>query len=59
MNEEYKPSIDFVSKVMGRVYEYEASRFSFKDWLVNHPSMRYILVGSGALFGILQTASAF
>jgi len=59
MNEEYKPSLDFVSKVMGKVYDYEASRISFMEWLICHPSIRYALVGTGTLLGIFKTASAF
>jgi hypothetical protein len=59
MKKGYKPSTDFVTKVMEQVYAYESSRPSFTGWLVTHPSIRYILVGSGALFGILQTVSAF
>jgi len=59
MNEEYKPSPEFVSKVMERVYAYESSRISLTWWLISQPSMRYILAGSGALFGVLQTVSVF
>ncbi len=59
MNEEYKPSLDFVSKVMERVHAYEASKSSFTDWLFSHPYLRFALAGSGALFGIFKAASAF
>jgi len=59
MNQEYKPSSDFVSKVMAQVYAYEASKNSFSEWLINHSSIRYALVGGGTLFGILKAAAAF
>jgi hypothetical protein len=59
MNEEYKPSFDFVSKVMKQVYEYEASKYSFTEWLIRNPFIRYVLAGSGALLGIFKTVSAF
>ena len=59
MNEEYKPSQDFVSRVMDQVYEYEASKISFIEWLAGHPFIRYALIGSGALLGIFKTIPAF
>jgi hypothetical protein len=59
MKEEYKPSIDFVSKVMKQVYTYETSKTSLVEWLVSHPLIRYALAGSGALLGIFKTVSAF
>lgn len=59
MKKEYKPSVDFVSRVMERIYDYEASKFSFIEWLSSHPSIRYALVGSGALLGIFKTVPAF
>lgn len=59
MNEEYKPSLDFVSKVMKQVYAYEAKNFSFIEWLATHPSIRYAMAGIGALFGIFKTVPAF
>lgn len=59
MNEEYKPSLDFVSKVMERVHAYEASKISFTDWLFGHPYLRYVLAGGGTLVGIFKAASAF
>jgi hypothetical protein len=59
MKEEFKPSSDFVSRVMDHIYEYEASKFSFTEWLMMHPSIRYALAGGGAIFGIFKTVSAF
>ncbi len=59
MNEEYKPSLDFVARVMEQVYAYEAAKTSFWEWLVSHSSIRYALAGGGALFGIFKAASAF
>jgi hypothetical protein len=59
MKEEYKPSMDFVSKVMKQVYAYEMSKTSFVEWIISHPLIRYALAGSGALLGIFKTVSAF
>jgi hypothetical protein len=59
MKKEYKPSPDFVSKVMKQVYNYEDSKSSFIEMLLSHPSIRYILAGSGTLLGIFKTVSAF
>ncbi|MBN1626679.1 MAG: hypothetical protein JW944_09160 [Deltaproteobacteria bacterium] len=59
MNEEYRPSTDFVSRVMKNVYEYEKSKISFIEWLVIHPSIRYLVLGIGALMGIFKTVPAF
>ena len=59
MREGYKPSIDFVSRVMEQVYAYESSKFSLTEWLASHPFIRYALAGSGALLGIFKTVSAF
>ena len=59
MNEEYKPSPDFVSKVMEQVHAYEASQTSFVEWFISHPSIRYALAGGGTLFGIFKTVPVF
>jgi len=59
MGEEYKPSKDFVSKVMKHVYSYEDSKVSFIEWLTIHPSIRYAALGIGALLGIFKTVPAF
>jgi hypothetical protein len=59
MNEKYKPSTNFVSKVMEQVYAYESTKHSFTEWLIIHPSIRYALVGTGTLLGIFKTVSAF
>lgn len=59
MNQEYKPSPDFVAKVMVQVHAYEESRTSFVDWLINHPFMRYALAGGGTLFGIFKSVPVF
>lgn len=59
MNEEYKPSQDFVSKVMKQVYAYEESRTSFVEWCFNHPFIRYTLAGGGTLFGIFKAVPVF
>ena len=59
MNEEYKPSPDFVAKVMVQVHAYEESRTSFVDWFISHPFMRYALAGGGTLFGIFKSVPVF
>jgi hypothetical protein len=59
MNEEYKPSLDFVSKVMEQVHAYEASRTSFAEWFLSHPALRYALAGGGTLFGIFKAVPVF
>ena len=59
MNEEYKPSLGFVSKVMEQVHTYEASRTSFVEWFNSHPSLRYALAGGGTLFGIFKSVPVF
>jgi hypothetical protein len=59
MNQGYKPSSDFVSRVMKQVYAYEASKVLFIGWFTCHPYLRYVLVGGGALFGIFKAVPAF
>jgi len=59
MSEEYKPSPDFVSKVMEQVQAYEKSKLSFLEWCVSHPSIRYALAGGGTLFGIFKAVPVF
>jgi allophanate hydrolase subunit 1 len=59
MNHEYRPSYDFVKKVMDQVYAYEASQASLAEWIMNHSFIRYAVVGSGMLLGVLKAASAF
>ncbi len=59
MSDEYSPSQDFVSKVMQQVRVYEASRTSFVEWFISHPSIRYALAGGGTLFGIFKSVPVF
>jgi len=59
MSEEYKPSQDFVAKVMVQVHAYEESRTSFVDWCISHPFMRYALAGGGTLFVIFKSVPVF
>jgi hypothetical protein len=59
MSEEFKPSLDFVSKVMDHVHAYEESRTSFVEWFISHPSIRYALAGGGTLFGIFKSIPVF
>jgi hypothetical protein len=59
MSEEFKPSLDFVSKVMDQVHTYEESRTSLVEWFISHPSIRYALAGGGTLFGIFKSIPVF
>lgn len=59
MNQEFKPSPEFVAKVMEQVHGYEASRTSFLEWCISHPSLRYALAGGGTLFGIFKAVPVF
>ncbi len=59
MKEKYEPSTDFVLKVMENVYAYEESKNTFIQWLSIHSSIRYAVLGIGALLGVLKTAPAF
>jgi hypothetical protein len=59
MKEKYEPSKDFVLKVMKHVYAYEESKKSFIQWLSIHPTIRYAMLGIGALLGIFKTVPAF
>lgn len=59
MKEKYEPSTDFVLKVMRHVYKYEESKNSIIQWLSAHSSIRYAMVGAGALLGIFKTIPAF
>ena len=54
-----KEKYDFVSKVMAHVYAYEESKFSFFRWLSIHSSIRYAMLGIGAILGIFKTVPAF
>ena len=59
MKEKYEPSKDFVLKVMEHVYAYEESKNSFIQWLSIHSSVRYAMMGLGALLGIFKTLPAY
>lgn len=59
MNEEYKPTLGFVSRVMEEVHAYEASRTTFLDWFIGHPLIRFALAGGGTLFGIFKAVPVF
>ena len=58
MNEDYKPSADFVARVMGRVHSDPLAVPSLER-LALSPSLRYLLAGGGALFGLLRALPAF
>ena len=59
MNEEYKPSPDFVAKVMKRVHSLEAQKASFIARFVWSRPIRYALAGGGTIFGILKAVPVF
>ena len=59
MNQEYNSSGDFVARVMDAVQAYERSKVTFRERLGDHPFIRFILVFSGALFGVFHAVSAF
>jgi len=59
MNEEFEPSADFVEKVMARVHQYEAEKFSFLNWLAASRPLRYALAGGGTVFGVLKAVPVF
>ena len=59
MNEEYKPSPDFVARVMGRVHAYEAARVSLVERIFWSRPVRYAVAGGGTIFGILKAVPVF
>jgi len=44
---------------MKHVYAYEESKNSLTQWLAVHSSVRYAMLGVGALLGIFKTVPAF
>ena len=59
-NNEYQADPEFVSKTMGRIYAYEASRKAFSVRIVFYNLLqRYILAFGGALFGIFNATRVF
>jgi len=56
---EYKPSPDFVAKVMRRVQAFEARKVPLVERLVWSRPIRYALAGGGTIFGILKAAPVF
>ncbi|HEX9080069.1 MAG TPA: hypothetical protein VF795_10800 [Desulfuromonadaceae bacterium] len=59
MNEEYKPSPDFVARVMERVYAFEARKASSLERFAWSRPIRYALAGGGTIFGILKAVPVF
>ncbi len=59
MNEEFKPSPDFVARVMRRVHACEAEKVPVIERLVWSRPVRYALAGGGTIFGILKAAPVF
>lgn len=59
MNEDYKPSPDFVAKVLQQVRAIEAGRVSLLERFVCSRPLRYALAGGGAVFGILRALPVF
>lgn len=59
MFEEYKPSPDFVAKVMARVHAYEARKAPLVERLFCCRPVRYGLACGGTLLGILKAVPVF
>ncbi|GEM_PF-2883380 len=59
MKEKYEPLTDFVLRVIRHVYACEESKNPIIQWLSTHSSIRYLMVGAGALLGIFKTIPAF
>ena len=59
MYDEYKPSTDFVAKVMARVHAYEAQKAPLMERLLACRPVRYGLACGGTLFGILKAVPVF
>ncbi len=59
MNEAYKPSPDFVARVMRQVRAYKAERVPLVERLFWSRPVRYALAGGGTIFGILKAAPVF
>ena len=59
MNAAYKPSPDFVARVMAQVHAYEAKRVRAIERFIWSRPVRYTLAGGGTVFGILKAAPVF
>jgi len=59
MNEDYKPSPDFVARVMRQVHLFEDQKISFVERFFCSRQLRYALAGGGAVFGILRAIPVF
>lgn len=59
MNEGFKPSPDFVAKVMERVHAYEAGEISLYEQLISSRPIRYVLACGGTLIGVFGAVPVF
>lgn len=59
MNEAYRPSPDFVAKVMRQVHAWEAEKITFLERFFWSREVRYVLAGGGTVFGILKAVPVF
>jgi hypothetical protein len=59
MNEGFKPSPDFVAKVMKRVYAYEAGKIPLYEQLISSRPIRYVLACGGTLIGVFGAVPVF
>lgn len=59
MNAEYKPSPDFVARVMESVHTYEAEKVLIFERIFWSRPVRYALAGGGTVFGVLKAMPAF
>lgn len=59
MNEEFKPSPDFVARVMRQVHATRAENVPLLERVFWSRPIRYALAGGGTVFGILKAAPVF
>jgi hypothetical protein len=59
MKEAFKPSPYFVAKVMTRVHAYHVEQASFFERFIWSRQTRFLLAGSGTVFGILKAVPVF
>jgi hypothetical protein len=59
MNVVFKPSSDFIAKVMERVYAYEAGQIPLYEQLISSRPFRYVLACGGTLIGVFGAVPVF
>jgi hypothetical protein len=59
MNEGFKPSPDFVARVMKQVYAYETGTIPFHERLISSRPFRYVLACGGTLIGVFGAVPVF